>query len=188
MDDSLHPKFFERGRFKVVKFPNRTLRLIHQMWNQIVTMIVIKKDNIMVTIFEVMQIDVEGSLMIRAPKKQKEETMEEKREKMIDTLVMKKYLKGLDKTKCKHVDESIKSEFPYCFPFGNKPIEGIKVPINKFLPPPKRIMYHPLSDTHKNEIKHRILMFHYIDKQFPIFVILVDSNDPTKILKTKPMN
>jgi hypothetical protein len=29
--------------------------------------------------------------MIRAPRKQKEATMEEKREKMIDNLIMKKY-------------------------------------------------------------------------------------------------
>jgi hypothetical protein len=37
--------------------------------------------------------------------------IEEKREKMIDNLVMKRYLKGLDETECKHVDESIRSEF-----------------------------------------------------------------------------
>ncbi len=95
-----------------------------------------------------MQIDVKGSSMIRTPKKQKkEETMEERKEKMINNLVMKKYLKGLDKMECKHVNELIRSEFYSCFPLGNKPIEGVKVPINKFLPPPKRIVYRPLSDT-----------------------------------------
>ncbi len=126
------------------------------MWDEMATMIVIKKDNIMVIISKTMQIDVKGSSMIRTPKKQKkEETMEERKEKMIDNLVMKKYLKGLDKMECKHVDESIRSEFYYCFPLGNKPIEGVKVPINKFLAPPKRIVYRPLSDTHKNEIKHQ---------------------------------
>ncbi len=135
------------------------------MWDEMVTMIVIKKDNSMVIIFEAVQIDVEGSSMIRAPKKQKkEETMEERKEKMIDNLVMKKYLKGLDKMECKHVNESIKSELYYYFPLGNKPIESVKIPINKFLPPSKRIVYHPLNDTHKNEIKHQILMFHYIDQ------------------------
>jgi hypothetical protein len=64
---------------------------------------------------------------------------------------------------CKHVDESIRSEFSYCFPLGNKPVEGIKVLINKFLPPPKRIMYCPLRNTHKNEIQHQVLMFHYLN-------------------------
>jgi hypothetical protein len=80
--------------------------------------------------------------------------MEEKKEKMIDNLVMRKYPKGFDKTKCKHVDESIRSEFSYCFSLGNKPIEGVKVPLDKFLSPLGRIVYHPWSDTHKNEIKH----------------------------------
>jgi hypothetical protein len=34
-------------------------------------MIVIEKDNKMVTIFKAIQIDIEGSLVIRVPKKQK---------------------------------------------------------------------------------------------------------------------
>ncbi len=127
------------------------------MWDKMVTMIVIKKDNKMETNFEATQIDVEGSSMVKAPNKQK-------KEKMIDNLVMNKYPKGFDKTKCKHVNESIKSEFFYCFPLGNKPIEGVKVPLDKFLSPLGKIMYHPLSDTHKNEIKHWNLMFHYINQ------------------------
>jgi hypothetical protein len=80
--------------------------------------------------------------------------MEEKREKMINNLITKKYPKGLNKMKCKHVGESIKSEFYDCFPLGNKPFEGVKVHVDKFLPPLGRIVYCPLSDTHKNEIKH----------------------------------
>ncbi len=82
MDNNLYPKSSKRGRFG----------LIHQMWDKMVTMIVIEKDNRMVTIFEVVQIDVEGSLVSKASKKQKmEETIEERREKTIDNLVMKKY-------------------------------------------------------------------------------------------------
>ncbi len=55
--------------------------------------------------------------MIKAPKKQKKEAKRKgKKEKMIDNLVMKKYPKGLVGTECKHVDESIKSEFSNCFP------------------------------------------------------------------------
>jgi hypothetical protein len=152
-------------------------------------MIVIEKDNRMVTTFEGAQTNFEGSSIIRAPKKQKKEvTKEEKKEKMIDNLVMKKYPKGLDETKCKHVDESIKIELSDCFPFGNKPIERVKVLVDRFLPPLGRIVYRPLNNTHKNEIKHRILMFHYINKQCPIFAILVNPNDPIKILEMKPRN
>jgi hypothetical protein len=57
--------------FKVAKFPNTTSRLIHQMWDEMVTMIIIKKDNRMVIISKAVQIDIEGSSVIRAPKKQK---------------------------------------------------------------------------------------------------------------------
>ncbi len=63
-------------------------------------MIVIEKDNIMAIISETTQIDIEGILVIRAPKKQnKKVTTKEKREKMIDNLVMKKYPKHFNKTK-----------------------------------------------------------------------------------------
>jgi hypothetical protein len=60
--------------------------------------------------------------------------------------------------------------------------------MDRFLPLVGRIVYHPLSNTHKNKIKHWILMFHYIDQQCPIFVVHADSNDPTKILETHPRN
>jgi hypothetical protein len=80
----------KKKRFKVTKLFNKTVRLIHQMWDKMVTMIVIKKDNIMHTIFEVAQTNVESSSMIKAPKKQnKEVTMEEKQKKTINNLVMK---------------------------------------------------------------------------------------------------
>jgi hypothetical protein len=60
-------------------------------------MIVIEKDNIMATICEATQIDIKGILMIKVPKKQnKKVTMEEKREKMIDNLIMKKYPKNFN--------------------------------------------------------------------------------------------
>jgi hypothetical protein len=71
MDDNLHPNSCERGKFRVAKLPNRIVRLMHQMWDEMVIMIVIKKDNRMVTTFKGAQTYVEGSLMIRAPKKKK---------------------------------------------------------------------------------------------------------------------
>jgi len=79
------------------------------MWDEMVTVIVIENNNKIVTTFEAAQIDVEVSLVIKAPKKQeKEATIGEKREQTINNRVMKKYLKGLDETKCKHFDESPK--------------------------------------------------------------------------------
>jgi hypothetical protein len=76
---------------------------------------------------------------------------------------MKKYLKGFDKINCKHVDELIKSEFSY-YPLGNNLVEGLKDLVDRLLPLPRRIVYHPLNNTHKNEMKHEILTFHYIDQ------------------------
>jgi hypothetical protein len=69
MDNNLHPKSYETKRFRVTKFFNMTTRLIHQMWDEMVTMIVIKKDNRMVTTSKGAQTNVEGSSIIKAPKK-----------------------------------------------------------------------------------------------------------------------
>jgi hypothetical protein len=107
---------------------------------------------------------------------------------MINNFIMKKYPKGLDEIEWKHVNELINNKFSDYFPFGNKPVEGVKVPMDRFLPPPRRIVYRPLIDTHKNKIKHQILMFHYINQQYPIFTILGDPNDLTKILETRQKN
>jgi hypothetical protein len=71
MDNSLHPKSFEKGRFRVVKLFNRKTKLIHQMWDEMVTMMIIKKDNKMVTISKVVQIDVDSPSMNRAPNNKK---------------------------------------------------------------------------------------------------------------------
>jgi len=77
---------------------------------------------------------------------------------------MKKYPKSLDKTESKFVNESIKGEFFDYFPLGTKPIDGVKVTVERFLIPQGRIVYQPLSEMHKNEIKHKILMFHYFNQ------------------------
>jgi hypothetical protein len=42
-------------------------------------------------------------------------------------------------------------------------VERVKVIMVRFQPPFGRIVYCPLNDTHKNKIKHQILMFHNID-------------------------
>ncbi len=69
------------------------------MWDEMVIVIVIKTNNKMVVTFEVTQTNVKGSLVDRAFEKQKKEaTIKEKREKMIDNLIMKKYPKGFDKS------------------------------------------------------------------------------------------
>jgi formyltetrahydrofolate hydrolase len=95
------------------------------MWDEMVTVIVIENNNKIVTTFEATQIDVEVSSVIRAPKKQeKEATIGEKREQTIDNCVMKKYLKGLDETKCKHFNESIKNKFSNASPLETSLLKG----------------------------------------------------------------
>jgi hypothetical protein len=90
-----------------------------------VTVIVIEKDNKIVITFEATQIDVEVSSVITAPKKQKKEvTIEDKREHTIYNLIMKKHLKLLDKIECKHVDESIGSEFSNASPLEISLLKG----------------------------------------------------------------
>jgi hypothetical protein len=52
MDDNFHLKSCERKMFKVIKFLNRIARLIHQMWDEMMIVIVVEKDNKMATTFE----------------------------------------------------------------------------------------------------------------------------------------
>jgi hypothetical protein len=54
---------------------------------------------------------------------------------------MKQYRTFLDKIESKFVNELIKSEFSNYFPLGNKPINGVKVTIERFFPPLGRIVY-----------------------------------------------
>jgi hypothetical protein len=53
----------KKGRFGVTKFLNKTLKFIHQMWDEMVTMIVIEKDNKMDYFLKAAQTNVEGSFL-----------------------------------------------------------------------------------------------------------------------------
>jgi len=68
---------------KVARFLLRTARFFTQMWDEMVTMIVIKKDSMAGPIFEMNQIDPKGS-SIHVPKK-------EKRRRLVKVHVDKKF-------------------------------------------------------------------------------------------------
>jgi hypothetical protein len=69
--------------------------------------------------------------VIRTLRKQKRRQLwRRKRRRWLTSSSWKNIPNGLDKTKCKHVDELIKSEFSNCFPFRNKPIKGVKVQLS----------------------------------------------------------
>ncbi len=125
MDDSLHPKHCERKRFRVVKFPNRITRLIHQMWDEMVSVIVIKKDNKIVTTFKATQTNVEGSSLIRVPKKQKKEVkIEGKKEKMFNNLAMKNIQKALTRLYASMSMNQSRVNFQTASPLETSPLKG----------------------------------------------------------------
>jgi len=95
------------------------------MWDKMVIVIVIKKNKKMMTTSETPQIDVEGCLVIKAPKKRKKggDNRGRKEKMIIDNLVMKNV---------KHVDESMRIKFSNCFPLGNKLVERVKVHVDRF--------------------------------------------------------
>jgi hypothetical protein len=51
---------------------------------------------------------------------------------VIDNLVLNKWPKCFNIVECRLVDGTIKGEYGDCFPFKNKPIEGMKVEIEDF--------------------------------------------------------
>ncbi len=95
------------------------------MWDEMVTTIIIKKENIMVTTSEAAQIDVENSSMIRAPKKQKKEaTIKEKREKTSDNLVIKKYPKAFMRLNASMLTNQSRTTFRTTSPLETSLLKG----------------------------------------------------------------
>jgi hypothetical protein len=67
---------------------------------------------------------------LKKPKKKK--MFEEKKENVIDNLVLNKRPKCLNIVECRLVDDIIKGEYGDCFPFKSKPIKGMKVEVEDF--------------------------------------------------------
>ncbi len=63
------------------------------------------------------------------------------------TSSLKKTPKPFDVVKCKLVDETVRGEYGNLFPFKNKSIMRVIIPIHRFFLAPKQIVYHLLRDT-----------------------------------------
>ncbi len=101
---------------------------------------------------------MESSTTMHKPiKKAKKEKMVEEKEKIIKDLVLQKIPKPFNVIECKLVDETIRGEYGDLFPLGNKLITSIKVHVRRFFLMPRCIVYHPLLEKHKDEIKVQIV-------------------------------
>ncbi len=121
---------------------------------------------------------------IKKAKKQK--MVEEKKENIIENLVLQKTPKPFNAAECKLVDETISGEYGDLFPLGNKLIVGFKVPICLFFLMPRCIVYHPLSKKHKDEIKVQIMRYNSIEYVCPIFVLPINLDNLDEITREKP--
>jgi hypothetical protein len=61
-------KGIEQGKFRIKKFPIKTTRLLTQMWDKIVTIIIIEKDSMVGPISKGNQLNLKDS-SIHVPKK-----------------------------------------------------------------------------------------------------------------------
>jgi hypothetical protein len=70
-------------------------------------------------------------------KAKKEKMVKEKKQKLIEDLVLQKTLKSFDVAECKLVDQTIRGEYGDLFPLGNKLIVGVKVLVRHFFLAPR---------------------------------------------------
>ncbi len=81
----------------------------------------------------------------------------QRKEKILERIVLDKEDKIFDAKKCHLVAETIGEEYNVCFPFGTTPMPnvGIEVHIFKWFPP--NIVYNPFLNIHMGEIKKKIV-------------------------------
>jgi RecJ-like exonuclease len=73
------------------------------------------------------------------------------------------------------------NEFLGCFPFGKDLLLGVSIDVHFFKRAIPNIVYHPLSDIHKDEIKTRITQYNKFDTKVPIFAILEEAQNADHI-------
>jgi hypothetical protein len=115
-----------------------------------------------------------STTMHKLIKKAKKENMVEEKENIIKDLVLQKIPKPFNAAECKLVDETIRGEYGDLFPLGNKLIMGVKIHVHHFFLMPRCIVYHPLLEKHKDEIKVQIMQYNSIEYVYPIFVLPID--------------
>ncbi len=90
----------------------------------------------------------------KKPWKEKTEVHEKK--KTLTKLVVGKDGKGFNVAKCRLVDDTLGDEFSDYFLLRNDQVSGVMVDFHHFKRTPPNIVYRPLSNIHKDEIKKKI--------------------------------
>ncbi len=117
--------------------------------------------------------------------KKKEKTKVEKKKKILTKLVVRKENKGFNVANCQLIDHTLGNEFMGCFAFGNDPLPSVSIDVHCYNRTPANIVYHPLLDIHKDEIKKRITQYNKFDTKVPIFAILEDPLNVDHIILRK---
>jgi hypothetical protein len=159
-------------------------------WNEFIKLLKIEEDELQKDFqrgFNHIFTNFEGFSGPRLAKKKKEVKKKVKKKEMILTkLVVEKKDEGFDTAKCRLVNDTLGNEFLGCFPFGNDPFLNVSIDVHHFKKTPPNIVYCPLSDIHKDEIKKRITQYNKFDTKVPIFVIPEDLHNANHIIPRKP--
>jgi hypothetical protein len=127
--------------------------------------------------------------MEKKPKKVKKEKMkDDKREKIIDDVVMHKNLKGFGDIECRTIKKAISKKFDKFFPLELLVVLHVELPIQRFVEAPSRIRCYPLCIKHKNDIKIKFMTQHKTKWKMPMYTCLINLTNSEEIFPTKPMN
>jgi hypothetical protein len=77
------------------------------------------------------------------------------------------------------------NEFLGCFPLGNDLFLSVSIDVHCFKKTHSNIVYRPLSDIHKEEIKKKITQYNKFDTKVPIFEIPEDPHNADHITPQK---
>jgi hypothetical protein len=88
-------------------------------------------------------------------------------------------------TKFRLINNTLGNEFLGCFPFGHDPLPSVSIDVHHFKRAPPNIVYRPLLDIHKDDIKKIITQYNRFDTKVPIFVIHEDLQNANHIIPQK---
>ncbi len=127
-----------------------------------------------------------GKWPTKKPHKEKMEV--QKKEKILDNIVLEKEEKGFYAKDCCLVTETIGEKYDVYFLFGTALMPNVEIEVYRFKWFPPNIIYRPFSNVHVDKIKKKIVQYNKYDTKASIFAILKDQKIPNCILLCKPKN
>jgi hypothetical protein len=112
----------------------------------------------------------------------KEKMEAQKKEKILDNIVLEKEEKGFDVKECCLVAETIGEEYDVYFLFSIALVPNVEIEVYRFKRFPPNIIYRWLLNVHVDKIKKKIVQYNKYDMKISIFAIPKDSKNSNYIL------